>query len=152
MRLLIKSGCWIWLLAATPLLGQWKVSSDFEGGSAKFLSIDPNGGRVVFSPGGDPKRGWPCWWYFRVDNIRPGRELTLELDAGSMRQAGGGPLAENWAMPTHASYSIDGGKTWRLTPAGRRRGKRMVWKQSIAGKTACFAWGPPFVPSDASRQ
>ena len=151
MRLFIKSGCWIGLLFATPLLGQLKVTSDFEGGSAKFLSIDSAGGRVVFSPGGDPKRGWPCWWYFRVDNIRPGQELTLELDGGSMRQAGGGRLAETWAMPTHASHSIDGGKTWRLTPAGRRQGKRMVWKQSIAGKTAWFAWGPPFVPSDATR-
>jgi crotonobetainyl-CoA:carnitine CoA-transferase CaiB-like acyl-CoA transferase len=33
----------------------------------------------VEPPGGDPLRGWPCWWYFRVDGITPDETITLRL-------------------------------------------------------------------------
>ena len=55
------------------------VDADFEGGSITAVEIDQENRAIRFMPGGDPLRGWPCWWYFRVDGIVPGEEITLQL-------------------------------------------------------------------------
>lgn len=45
------------------------VVADFEGASVRDVEIDEQDRSVSFMPGGDPQRGWPCWWYFRIDGI-----------------------------------------------------------------------------------
>ena len=64
----------------------------------KVESIDPTTRVIRFMPGGDPQRGWPCWWYLRVDGVAKDERVTLSL-AGSDRptrnngQDTGKPLA-----------------------------------------------------------
>ncbi len=96
------------------------VDSDFQGASVRVLEIDDAAGSIRFMPGGDPERGWPCWWCFRVDGISPGETITLRL-RGSLEAIGKlKPLAASWAMPTQATWSVDG-ETWLHTERGQRQ-------------------------------
>lgn len=114
------------------------VVTDFAGGSAKIETIDQKKRLIRISPGGQKKFGWVCWWYVQVTGIEPGETLTLDVGNGS------------WATPTRAAFSSDG-KTWTQTAPGRRDKGRIIYTQKVPGKTAWFAWGPPFVPADAKR-
>lgn len=87
---------------------QLTVASDFEGASVRVLEIDDASRSVSFTPGGDPRRGWPCWWYFRIDGIRPEETITLRLQGSTAALGEQKPLAASWAMPVQATYSTDG--------------------------------------------
>jgi len=133
------------------------VESDFEGASVKVISADEKTQTLRFMPGGDPNRGWPCWWFFRVSGLDAEKPLTLELQGSDaiMPQAQGAPstkpLAPEWAMPRRASVSSDGGKTWRHTEPGRKDGARMIYQIKPDGASLLVAWGPPFTPSRAAE-
>jgi len=114
------------------------VSTDFSGGSAVTEAVDQKKRLIRIRPAGEKKYGWVCWWYFKVDGIKPGETLTLDVGNGV------------WATPTRAHFSLDG-KMWKQTPPGQRHKGRIVYTQKIDGRTAWFAWGPPFVPDDAER-
>lgn len=140
------------LLAGICAAGELRVSTDFEGASARIESVD-SGARVIrFRPGGEGERGWPCWWQLRVDGVAEGEKLTLDL-AGSdspARNNGvstGKPLAAVWAMPVRAAFSEDG-KTWRHTLPGKREGARISYAITGTGGPLWIAWGPPFTPRD----
>jgi hypothetical protein len=124
------------------------VSTDMEGGSARVVAIDQARGRIRFSPAGDPRRGWPCWWYFRLSGIRPGQTITLELTAEKVSCQGKfDPLAWN---PDRPALSLDN-CTWRLFDAkGKREGGTITWQTKIDARQAWLAWGPPFTASDAA--
>ena len=99
------------------------VESKFEGGSVSGVEIDQAARSISFMPGGDPVRGWPCWWYFRVTGITPGETITLRLRASTATvPKAGSPLqkalAASWAMPAQATFSADG-KTWQHTLPGK---------------------------------
>jgi len=131
-------------------LAELKVSSDFEGASAVIEKIDQASASIWFTPAHHEKRGWPCWWYMKVTGVKPGQVITLNLGASSKRMHNGRILSRSWAMPRRACFSTDG-KTWRHTQPGRGQDKRMIYQQKIDAKEAWFAWGPPFVPSDAGQ-
>ena len=103
---------------------------------------------VRFRPAGDPKRGWPCWWSFRLSGIRPGEAITVELTADTVNCLGKyDPLA--W-MPERPAMSTDG-KAWRQFDApGKRQGRTIRWTQRVGAPVAWLAWGPPFTPADAT--
>src|SRR4051812_40799323 len=105
---------WIAICATTSsaAAGELVVSSDFESGSALVDGIDQASGTIRIRPAGDAQRGWPIWWYFRVDGIEPGRVLNVEIDRAPSSPAN---LSTYWASPARASFSIDGGKTWQQT-------------------------------------
>src|SRR5262245_1392067 len=97
------------------------VESDFEGASVAAVEIDEAARSISFMPGGDPQRGWPCWWYFRVSGITPGETITLRLRGSTATAARPGapparPLSPVWATPTQATFSVDG-ITWQHTAA-----------------------------------
>ncbi len=131
------------------------IESDFEGASIRVVNIDETTQTVRFMPGGDPKRGWPCWWHFRVSGIQEGKALTLDLEASdlAMPQANGvpsdKPLSGVWSMPEHASFSVDG-KTWKHTDAGRKQDGRMIYTVRTEAPSVLVAWGPPYTPSHAT--
>lgn len=133
---------------AVSVAGEVRVNTDFEGGSARVESIDQATRTVRFMPGGDPQRGWPCWWFLRVEGLTKGEQFTLDL-AGSDRFArnngkdSGKPLAASWSTPTRAAISTDG-KTWQHSPAGKRTGDRIQYKIVAEGDSVYVAWGPPF--------
>jgi hypothetical protein len=115
-----------------------KVDTDFPGGSAKVEEIDQDGRTLRLLPGGPPERGWVCWWYVKVEGIRKGETLTLDVGGGV------------WATPDRAFYSLDN-KEWRPLEAGERGKDRITYKQRIDATTAWFAWGPPFVLAHAKE-
>lgn len=153
MRPLVSLACLLFFGSANA--GPLSVSSDFEGGSVRVTGID-HGLRVInFTPDGDPHRGWPCWWYFRVDGITPGETITLRL-RGSQAAVGipgapmEKPLASAWMMPHYASISKDG-RTWRHTQRGARQDEWMTYRITPDQSTAYVAWGPPYGPTDATK-
>ena len=131
------------------------VEADFEGASVRQVEIDTPGHTIRFMPGGDPARGWPCWWQFRVNGVEAGKKLTLELQASDlpMPQANGlpsgKPLAASWAMPERAAYSVDG-KTWQQTRPGIRQDGRMIYTLETEATSVLVAWGPPYTPGHAA--
>ncbi|WP_197454011.1 M14-type cytosolic carboxypeptidase [Caulifigura coniformis] len=132
-----------------------RVASDFEGGSVQVLSIDQAQRVIRFTPGGDPERGWPCWWSFRIDGSREGETITLDLKGSplSARNNGketGKPLASSWAMPAQAAISSDG-VAWRQTKPGTLQDGAMRYEISGTGQPIHVAWGPPFTPKDTER-
>ncbi len=108
----------------------------FEGGSAQVHLIDQQARLIRLDPTLHKDRGWRCWWFLKVTNIRPGETLTLDVGSGS------------WATPDRATFSLDG-RSWHHTPPGERQKGRIVYRQQIDGPCAWFAWGPPFTPRDA---
>lgn len=131
------------------------IESGFEGASVRIVSTDDATQTVRFMPGGDPRRGWPCWWMFRVSTLDSGKPLNLEIEASDlpMPQANGvpsnKPLAGEWSMPERASYSADG-KVWLQTGPGHREGTRMVYSIKPSASSLLVAWGPPYTPSRAA--
>ncbi len=137
--------------AAEPL----EVLSQFEGASVSGVEVD-NGTRTIkFMPGGDPARGWPCWWYFRIDGITPGETITLQVRGSTATVDKPGsplqkPLASTWAMPAQATFSIDG-KAWLHTEKGTKDGELMSYTLKPEAASVFVAWGPPYTPSDAAK-
>ena len=122
-----------------------RVLSDFEAGSARVLQIDQQQRTIRFSPAGDPQRGWPCWWMFRVEGITPGETLTLELTPAEPKKA-----SDSFSKPDRAAFSLDG-RQWRQVDEAGQRSKQglITWRQRIDSSSAWFAWGPPFTWADA---
>jgi len=126
------------------------VASDFEGASVRVLGIDHEARSIRFSPGGDPERGWPCWWHFRVRGLAEDQPLTLRLRGSRASLEGREPLAAAWAMPERASYSIDG-ERWLQTEPGERREEWMIYTIPPGSPAVWVAWGPPYTPAFARR-
>ncbi len=139
------------LAAGAPLV----VTSDFEGGSVDVIAIDNGTRSIACAPGGDPARGWPCWWFFRIDGIAPGETITVRLRGSDAAVGKPGapmrkPIAPAWAMPDQATYSTDG-KTWQHSGKGTRDGEWMVYQLAPGSASAYVAWGPPYTPTMAEQ-
>ena len=113
-----------------------RVVSDFPGGSAQVDGIDQEQRVVKIQPAERTGHGWRCWWYFRLDGIRPGETVTVEVEG------------DPFTLPDRAHFSPDG-KTWCHTEAGARADKRVTYRQAVEGSSAWFAWGPPYLLADA---
>ena len=113
-----------------------QVATNFPGGSAKVESIDQKTRTVQLMPGGPKERGWVCWWYFKLSGGTPGETIMLDVGHTAM------------AAPDQVFFSYDG-RQWRQTAHCKRNGSRATYKQRIDQSEIYFAWGPPFVLSDA---
>ena len=116
------------------------VVSDFDGGGARVESINQETRTVRFKPEPYLDKGWAYWWYLRVDGIQPGETIALNVGGKHGR----------FAHPEQAVFSVDG-RAWLQTLPGERVGERIVYRVKIDAETAWFAWGPPFVPADATE-
>lgn len=131
------------------------VTTDFEGGSAVVDAVDSVRCEVRIRPGGDPERGWPCWWYLRIDGLATGREVRVVV-RGSERPARdngrdtGEPLASAWSLPTRAAFSADG-VTWRQTDPGQREADHVTYRLAGTGGPLWVAWGPPFTSRECDE-
>jgi hypothetical protein len=131
------------------------VETNFEGASADGIRIDEEARSIEFTPGGDPARGWPCWWYFKINGVEPGEAVTLRLRASSATtKAGAGPLSKPlsaaWAMPERSTYSNDG-VLWRQSEKGVREGEVMLYTLRSETRSIYVAWGPPYTPGFAAK-
>ncbi len=125
------------IIPSPPVAAEIAVDTDFPGGSGTVSSIDQESATLSIDPTDHPERGWRCWWYIRLTGLTPGRTVTLDV--------GEAP----WATPDRATYSVDGGRTWRHSDPGTRDRKRIRYALDLDTETALVAWGPPFVPADA---
>jgi hypothetical protein len=121
-------------LAAPPL----KVLTDFPGGAARVEAIDQDSRSIRLVPPPTPERGWVCWWHFKVEGIEPGETITVHVQGSG------------FAIPDRAMFSLDN-RTWKHVASSERVRDGGVYKQTIDGKEAWFAWGPPFVLSHANQ-
>jgi len=126
------------------------VDSDFEGASVRVLDIDEAKRSISFMPGGDPERGWPCWWYFRIDGITPGESITLRLQGSIAAIGKQKPLSASWSMPAQATWSVDSDE-WLQTEKGQREGEWMVYAINPEATSVFVAWGPPYTPATAEK-
>ena len=152
--ILCVSGLAIVILSRS-LRAEITVSTDFEGGSAKVVAIDQRAKTVRLTPGGDPSRGWPCWWYVRIGGLSKGDKLTLEVAPVDAPLVGPGknrgkPLAAAWCQPERAAVSDDGHQ-WRHTEPGEPRDGLMSYSVTCRGESVWLAWGPPFTPADSAH-
>ena len=130
--------------------GPLTVVSDFEGASVADVAIDQNLRSISFMPGGNPERGWPCWWCFRIDGISPGEQITLKLKGSTASVGKQKPLAASWATPKQATWSTDG-RTWLHTDDGKRQDEWMVYMLRPDTASILVAWGPSYTPSTAAK-
>ena len=77
MKSLIPALCALSL----PLHGEMRVVSDFEGGNAEAVEIDQVNRVIRIMPELREGRGWPCWWYFRLEGLTAGETFKLEVQA-----------------------------------------------------------------------
>ncbi|MCA8983156.1 MAG: exo-alpha-sialidase [Planctomycetaceae bacterium] len=131
-----------------------RVLTDFEGGSARVLGIDQDSRTIRLMPGGDPARGWNCWWSLRVEGVPSGETLTLELSGSDLPTRNNGlttnkPLDASWSLPARAAYSSDE-SNWRQTEPGERSGAKIRYRVTGTGDRLWIAWGPSFTPQDTT--
>jgi hypothetical protein len=147
MKSLIPALCALSL----PLHGEMTVVSDFEGGNAEAVEIDRVNRVIRIMPELREGRGWPCWWYFRLEGLTAGETFKLEVQAQAEPYREQTVLAASWCQPKHAWLSADG-STWHPSTKGVLTPEKvMVYKIKAEAPEVSIAWGPPFVPRDGER-
>ena len=102
-----------------PLHAELRVLTDFEGGNADVVKLDQSTKTLRIMPALREGRGWPCWWFFKLDGLTVGEEFTLEVQAQSKPFREKNVLAAAWCQPKQAWVSSDG-QTWTPSEAGSR--------------------------------
>lgn len=124
------------------------VSSDFPGGSAEVKALDAAAGRVEIAPAHHDQRGWPCWWYFRIDGAEPGQQLTVRVVPSQQPFRQQRLLDASWALPDRAAISTDD-IHWQQTDPGAIDRDGGTYSIIAPASRFWLAWGPPFLPSHA---
>src|SRR5690606_22838617 len=95
-------------------------------------------------------RGWPCWWYVRLDGLRVGEPVSVTLTAQPREFREGRVLAAAWSQPDRAAISTDN-RTWTQTPPCRREHGAATYQFNAPAEPIWLAGGPPFLPSHAEE-
>ncbi len=124
------------------------VHTDFPGGSAVVRRIDPELAEIEISPAHHSGRGWPCWWYFRVENAEAGQQMRVIVVPSEHPFREGERLAPQWALPERAMLSSDD-QNWLHTERGAINETRGCYTFPAPAERFWIAWGPPFLPVHA---
>lgn len=123
------------------------VSADFPGGSAEVQAVDAAGGVIHICPAVHEGRGWPCWWYLRVEGLTPRQPVTLKVSGNSRPFREKHVLSANWSQPQCAAISTDN-ETWSQTPKRERGADRIaVYRFDAPARRVWLASQPPFLPA-----
>lgn len=143
--------CWGGDVAAeeTPSEGL-RVSNDFPGGSGDVVSLDPDSQEVHLQPTLHKDRGWPCWWYVRLDGLRTGEPVRVKLSAQPGEFVDGRVLPAYWSQPDRAAISTDDAHWSQTSPCKRMEGTVLYEFEALAERV-WIAWGPPFLPKHADE-
>ncbi|MFV0445701.1 MAG: M14-type cytosolic carboxypeptidase [Planctomycetaceae bacterium] len=131
-------------LIATEL----RVVTDFPGGSAEVVQIDRDANCIEITPAMQFGRGWPCWWYLRVDGAQAGAKMTVVVHRAAAEFRPGQRLSASWALPERVAFSADN-VHWAQTQVGTITAERGTYDVVAPSETFWLAWGPPFLPSHA---
>lgn len=131
-----------------------KVLTNFEGGSAKVLSINQEMQTLCITPAGNTERGMPNWWYVKIEGLISHKPLVLEVAAREdlipdELTGVGKKTAPGWTWPTQAALSEDG-KSWKQTAPGSVQQGLMTYTIVPTSNEVWLAWGPPFTPIHAT--
>lgn len=127
---------------------QMRVSADFPGGSAVVVSVDTDERSVHIRPDVHKDRGWPCWWYCRLDGLSVGKPVKVTVSANPAPFRDSQVLDHTWLLPDRASISDDDVR-WEHTAEANRGGSTATYAFDASAETMWVAWGPPFLPSHA---
>jgi len=154
-RLLGSSVAYLVILLATLVVshsraGELVVTSKFPGGSGDVLAIEKGGAvtKVEITPSLQIERGWPCWWYIRIDGATPGQKIDLTVRGNDRSFRGTQKLAANWSTPQRASVSLDG-VHWAHTETATTTPQTATYTIVADQPSFWVAWGPPFLSSNA---
>jgi hypothetical protein len=154
-KLFNRSIAWLMLLFVSFTIsrsnaGELAVTSKFPGGSGDVLAIEKKGDltRVEITPSLQIERGWPCWWYVRIDGATPGQKIELTVRGNDRPFRGTQKLSANWSTPQRAAISFDG-VTWRHTDTATMTPQTATYTIVADQSSFWVAWGPPFVSSSA---
>lgn len=133
--------------------GSISVSTDFPGGSATVIEIDQETATIEIHPNVLVDRGWPCWWFLRIDGLNVGQTVTLRVSANPQPYRATSVLSASWMQPNQAVFSGDESdrSSWRQTEKSWREGGAAIYQFEASNSTMWTAWGVPFLPSDAER-
>lgn len=135
---------WFISLVGSPAaFAELRVAADFPGGSAEVLAIDSSAAEIEITPALRFDRGWPCWWYFRVDGANAGKLIRITVRANQANYRQDQKLAPQWALPKRASFSIDD-RDWVHTDAAVLEADHVTYQLNAPAETFWFAWGPPY--------
>jgi hypothetical protein len=126
------------------------VTTDFPGGSAEVKSIDRKSGVIHITPKVRSERGWPCWWYLKVEGAKKGQFITLKLTASESEYKSGRVLKADWSQPDRAAVSVDN-VTWTQTLNCRKEDGAATYRIEAPAGSFWLAWGPPFLSSHADE-
>jgi hypothetical protein len=147
MKFLIPLFCAL----SVSLHGEMRVVSDFEGGNAEAVKIDQVNRVICIMPELREGRGWPCWWFFKVEGLTIGQQFTLEVQAQIKPYREQTVLAGSWCQPKHAWLSTDGA-AWHPSNQGLLTPEKvMIYELRAEASEMSIAWGPPFLPRDGDR-
>lgn len=125
------------------------VSADFPGGSAEVQAVDAASGAIHICPAVHEGRGWPCWWYLRIDGLTPGNQVTVKVSGNPKPFRDKQRLSANWSQPQRAAISADN-ETWSQTPKREISADKIaIYRFDAPAKTVWLASQPPFLPSHA---
>jgi hypothetical protein len=150
MTLIATLACVTSTLRAEAEFANLTVTADFPGGSANVKSIDRNSGVIHFTPQVRSERGWPCWWYLKVDGAKESQSITLSLTASDGEYRRGRVLNAAWSQPDRAAMSVDN-VTWTQTPKCQKANGIATYRIEAPAESFWLAWGPPFLPSHADE-
>ncbi|WP_162006588.1 M14-type cytosolic carboxypeptidase [Roseimaritima sediminicola] len=145
-RLILVGLVITWLFAETAVA--FTVSSDFPGGSAELRELNAAEGYLEIAPAYHDQRGWPCWWYFRVDGAQRGQQLTVRITPSTQSFREGRRLGAAWSLPQRAAISTDD-VHWQQTEPGEIDRRGGTYTITAPASRFWMAWGPPFLPSHA---
>ncbi len=162
---LMAPGAILLLLPLAIVRSEVVVSTEFPGGSGEVRMIgtaqrtsdpaeqtsNPAEQMIHIHPTVHRDRGWPCWWYVRLDGLQPGERVSFQVSANPQEFSAGQVLARQWSQPDRAAISLDN-LHWSQTPPHRKLAGGVVQYQFVASaSTVWLAWGPPFLPSDSDE-
>ena len=130
-----------------------RISADFEGGSANVISVDQELATISIQPATLPERGWPCWWFVRLDGLTIGQTITLKVSSSSAAYRENLVLPANWSLPDQASISSHetDRSGWQQTSVCERQDDTASYQFAATASTMWAAWGVPFLQSDAEQ-
>lgn len=124
------------------------MHSDFPGGSIEVEGIEQATRTLRLMPALQAQRGWPAWWYARLEGLPVGEKITFSIRANTKAFVATRILAAEWAQPTRAVVSADDA-TWTRTEPGQTAELVRTYVFTATASRMWIAWGPPFVASHA---